>query len=193
MKKFSPVVLTFFCLTTGLMAQHDETLFGEAGLRLTGAWGGITTGTSIFASETVPNFGSFGGVEFNRTLFVGFGNERTTQSVDFEGIESGSFKLRHRQFLLGITPLSHRVLHPRISFAMGGGKVELDDGRDDKIFVVQPAAGLEVNVFQWWKLGLEGGYRFVSRANIAGLSNEDLSAFFVNLRLRFGFSWGNND
>lgn len=181
------------------MAQHsqppvltgDETLFGETGLRMTGAWGGFTFGPAFFENETVPQRGGFGGVEFNRMLFVGFGSERTTERIKFEGSNgSNSFKLRRRGLHIGLTPISHKVLHPRFSFVMGGGKVELENDKDDQIFVVQPAAGLEVNVFEWWKLGLEGGYRFVSRSDTEGLSNEDLSTFFVNMRLRFGFSWG---
>lgn len=176
-----------------MQAQGDETLFGETGLRLTGAWGGFTTGTAMFEDETVPTFGSFGGVEFNKVLFVGLGSERTTGSVDFEKTESGSFKLKRSGLLFGVTPLSHKVWHPRASFAIGPGEVKLNNDREDDIFIVQPAAGLEVNVFQWWKLGLEGGYRFVSGTNIAELENEDLSSFFIHLKFRFGYSWGYDD
>jgi hypothetical protein len=45
-------------------------------------------------------------------------------------------------------------------------------------------------VFKWFKFGIEGGYRFVSDVDRQGLSDSDVSSFFVDLKFRFGWSWG---
>ena len=169
------------------MAQ-EETLFGETGLHLTGAWGGPSYGATFFyKGNGTFTRGGFGGVEFNRTLFVGLGSE-WTKEVAKPGTAQ-SFKFRRQGLMIDFVPLSQKVVHPKVNFWTGKGEVETNGGKDD-VFVVQPGVGFEVNVFQWWKLGFEGGYRFVTRTEVEGLENEDLSAFFLNFRLRFGYSWG---
>lgn len=196
MKRFSSIVLTVIFLAAGLSAQNslpqvhrrDETLFGEAGLRLTGAWGGPTYGATFFdGGGGTFTRGGFGGVEFNRLLFIGVGSE-WTDNVD-EAETGQRFKFRRQGLLIGFIPLSQKVIHPKVNFWIGGGKVETDKVKDG-IFVVQPGTGFEVNVFQWWKLGFEGGYRFVTRTDTTWPDNSDLSAFYLNFRLRFGYSWG---
>jgi hypothetical protein len=199
MKKFSSVFFVFFVLLVGLSAQdgpswddtRDETLFGSSGLRLTGAWGGPTYGSTFFFNGNgTQTRGGFGGLEFNKVLFVGIGSEWTDEELKEGPSTDRSFKLRRQGVIFDFTPLSQKVIHPRINFWMGNGEVEVENEKD-KLFVVQPGVGFEVNVFRWWKVGLEGGYRFVSRTDVEWLDNEDLSSAFVNVRLRFGYSWGN--
>lgn len=188
MKKISSVVFASFLFMVGISAQ-DETLFGESGLRLTGAWGGPTYGsTFFFEGNGAGTRGGFGGLEFNRVLFVGVGSERTNE---VNNPESGpDFKFERQGLIIDFTPLSRKVIHPRVNFWIGSGELEVNERTDD-IFVVQPGVGFELNVFQWCKVGAEGGYRFVTRVDTIGLENEDLSTPFFNVRLRFGWSWRN--
>jgi hypothetical protein len=76
---------------------------------------------------------------------------------------------------------------------VGGGRIDFDDRNltRDRVFVLQPAVGLEVNVFRWLRLGAEGGYRLVTDVNVGGLESADVSKPFAQLQLRFGYSWGN--
>ncbi|MBK6997444.1 MAG: hypothetical protein IPH31_21995 [Lewinellaceae bacterium] len=69
--------------------------------------------------------------------------------------------------------------------------MDFNDTKDDRILVMQPSAGVEINVFRWFHLGIDGGYRFVSDATTPGLDNEYLSGWFGQATLKFGFSWGN--
>ena len=127
--------------------------------------------------------GGFGGVELNKVLFLGFGSEWTDNLTEKES--GNEFKFRRQGLIVDFTPLSHKVIHPKVNFWIGGGEAETD-GTKDKLFAVQPGLGFEVNVLEWWKLGFEGGYRFVTRSDIEWLENEDLSTLYFNLRLRFG-------
>ncbi len=189
MKKLSSVVLTVIFAVSGLMAQQEETLFGESGLKMTGVWGGFVSGVTFFNEEAVATKGGFFGFEFNNILFVGFGNEETIGSVQLRESDSGRYNFKHKGFFVDYHPNREKVIHPGFGFMLGGGEVKDSAGNKDKLFVVQPSGGVEINAFKWWKIGLEGGYRFVSGAALTNLDDGDLSAFFINLKLRFGWSW----
>ncbi len=82
-----------------------------------------------------------------------------------------------------------------MSAVIGGGRIEFDDNNSfsrDRVFVLQPAVGLEVNVFRWFRIGAEGGYRLVSDVDGGGLQSSDVSKPFAQLQLRFGYSWGSS-
>jgi len=169
------------------IAAQTETLFGESGLRLTGAWGGPTIGSTFFyEGGGTSTRGGFGGLEFNRVLFIGLGSEWTDEMRDPR--LGPDFKFERQGLIVDFTPLSRKAIHPRVNFWIGKGELEVNDETDD-IFVVQPALGFELNMFQWCKVGIEGGYRLVTRVDTPGLENEDISAPFFNVRMRFGWSW----
>ena len=189
MKKLSSVVLTVLLLATAITAQEEETLFGESGLKLTGAWGMPVFGMSFFENETAATRGTFWGLEFNDVILVGFGNERTFESVSLKEGDGGKYKFKHSGFHLHFYPKKERVIHPAFGFMLGGGELKDDFDNEDPLFVVQPTAGFEINVFKWWKVGTDVGYRFVSRTDLPNIEDKDLSSLFVNLNLRFGLSW----
>ena len=66
--------------------------------------------------------------------------------------------------------------------------ISLSDGQ---VLIIQPSAGVEINLLRWFRLGLEGGYRSVQNYNIGGgLTEEKLSGAYGQASLKFGFSWG---
>ncbi|MCC6724726.1 MAG: hypothetical protein IT258_09460 [Saprospiraceae bacterium] len=185
MKKHFWAILAFAMFSATVFAQKDETLVGKTGLRLSGMWGGSNLGMS-FGGDNHGMAGGFFGLEFNKALTVGISGIKSTESTDY----TGQFDLDYRGLLLGYTYLSHKVIHPRVSFLMGNGKLKLKGGEDDTVFVIQPSAGAEVNVFRWFRLGVEGGYRFISNTSLPEPSDSEVSSAFVQLSLRFGWSWG---
>ena len=189
MKKLSSVVLTVFLMVTAVLAQEEETLFGESGLKLTGAWGGPIFGMSFFGNEATATRGTFWGLEFNEIILVGFGNERTFESVQLKEGDVGKYDFKHNGFHLHFYPKKEKIIHPAFGFMMGGGELKDALGNKDPLFVVQPTAGFEINVFKWWKVGTDAGYRFVSRTDLPNIEDKDLSSIFFNLNMRFGFSW----
>lgn len=164
-------------------AQRHETLFnGRNGL--TGFWFSSSFNYNRMSDDLVLMPGSYAAFEFGRTLLVGWGGYRLTDAVNSQSSDT-PIDMRYRGVYLGITPWSNKVVHPKIGVLGGRGRV---NGQRD-LLVIQPAAGLEVNIFRWFRLGLEGGYRFVGGSRIDGVTNADLSAPFAQLDLRFGFSW----
>lgn len=184
------ILIPLLCLVfaTSLTAQREETLFGRNGFDFTGIWGSATYNYSFFDEDYVYNRGGNIGLEFGNSLTVGYGWSRFKEEANPQDLRG--FRMRYNGLMIGLTPNSYKAIHPRLTMLLGGGKVFLEDSRNtDKVFVFQPSAGLEINVFQWFRLGLEGGYRIVANENIAGLTAQDLSAPFAQVDLRFGFSW----
>jgi len=182
-------IITFACLTilaTSLTAQRDETIFD--GLSLTGAWGGPMVNLTKFGEDFTLMRGGFGGLEFNKTMFIGWGGLDTRERVTIDGRDE--FDLDFNGIILGATPQAFKSLHPKIMLMTGGGDLNVIGEGDDNIWVIQPSAGVEINVFRWFRFGAEAGYRFVTDTDVPGISDGDVSAFFGQLTFRFGYSWG---
>ncbi|MFQ5445434.1 MAG: hypothetical protein ACE5FF_00720 [Saprospiraceae bacterium] len=187
MKRPSSFILAFLFSGMALYGQQDETLFGRNGLHLTGAWGSTDIGFSSLSGESAFMQGGYLALEFNKSMLVGLGGSHTADAVQFD---QGHYDLDYSGLMLGYAPDAFKVIHPKFSFVMGSGKLKVRGDDDDNVFVVQPGLGGELNVFRWFKLSLEGGYRFVSDVDRPALTDGDVSSFFVDLKFRFGWSWG---
>jgi len=45
-------------------------------------------------------------------------------------------------------------------------------------------------MLQWFRLGIDGGYRFASGIDdVEGVTEKDLGGAFIQAEARFGFSW----
>lgn len=190
--KRSWMILAAVLFSLPVFSQSTETIFNRIGLAPTGIWGGSYYMYSSHDEDWVYNRGGHIDLEFGRSLEIGWAWERYKENANIEG-QPGSFSLRHNGLHLALSPNSHKVLHPRISMVVGGGRLKLSDDTKDRVFVFHPQAGLEVNVFRWLKMGIEGGYRFVGGTDIDVIESSDVSAPTVNIHVRYGFSWGGND
>ncbi len=176
-------------LTSNLSAQREETLFSSPEVRLSGIWGGVSYNYSYFDSDFTSVRGGFGGIEISRKVFLGFAGYEFRHEARLEDGEP--FTLSYSGFMAGYTPDSYRAVHPRLSLLAAGGRARIDyDNRGDRVFVLQPSAGIEINATQWFRVGLEAGYRLVTYDDIPGIGGNELSSPFAQVDLRFGLSWG---
>lgn len=187
--KSSLFLLCFFAATT-VSAQRENTVFNS--FRLSGIWGGSKHQIANFGDTRSYVQGGFFGLEFGKSLFLGFNNQRLENDVQWDQLNNQNFKMYWRGGTAGYSFASHRAIHPTVNVSFGGGKVRLDNAVD-RIFVTQPSAGLEINVFRWLHLNLEGGYRFVTDTAIEGLTDNQLSGAFGQATLKFGWSWGRSN
>ncbi|MFM9950616.1 MAG: hypothetical protein ACKV1O_21945 [Saprospiraceae bacterium] len=175
-------------------AQH-ETLFGS--MRLVGAFGGPMYETGL-NNDLGSSAGGGGGLVFRNFFLGGYG----MGGGDFEGLlENGNIRkleIGHGGLWMGFMVPSHKVVHLYGSARVGWGalNIELEDNGQqyddlDKIFVLTPEVGVELNVFRWFRVTGTVSYRHVSGANESlGYKNEDLSGAMWGLGLRFGwFGW----
>lgn len=190
--KYLPLLAAFIFGAVGLQAQSEETLFNQTNLRLTGAWGSATYNfTSFNGDDWTLMRGGYGGVELGRDLFLGWGGYETKDKVLLNGGDT-QLNFRYHGPVVGIAPNAVKMIHPRFTFITGTGRVWANDrSYGDRMFVFQPSAGFEFNIFQWFRLGFEGGYRFVGSSEKFNLNSGDLSAPFAQIEMRFGLSWGN--
>ena len=186
-------VIFFFvlmiCSTVSLIAQQERTVFGKNGWRISGAWGGPAVGVGQLDNELVVFRGGFGGVEFGKKLFLGWGGFETDNDVYIDALDNNRFKMDYSGFIVGYTPAAHKKIHPNFMLLTGSGNAQVGNSETDNVFVVQPTLGLELNVFRFFHLGIDGGYRMVTNVNIPDMTGRDLSGPYMEVKMKFGFSW----
>lgn len=166
--------------------RRERTLLGD--LDLTGIWGGPTYNYALNGNDWVLLRGGFGGLEFSDEVFLGYGGWKARDNyVGDEG--SPEFDFQHSGFIFAYSPLRDNAIHPRITTIVGPGRVNVAGEGRDRMLVAQGTIGLELNLFQWFRLGIDGGYRFAEGIDSAFISDKDASGAVFQLEARFGFSW----
>lgn len=174
-----------------LQAQRQETVFGRNSLDMTGFWYTNTNNFSFYEANSEYFSGGSIAFEFNKSLLLGWAWQRLSGTGVLPEPSAAPFDLKHDGFMMGYVPASHKVIHPYISVMGGSGRLDYK-GERERVFVIEPAVGLELNLFSWWRLGGEAGYRLVGDVDSPGVDGTDFSAPFLQLQFRFGFSnrWG---
>ena len=187
--KFFFLALTLLCLTFSATAQREQTVLGKRNMGFSGIWGGSKHQLSRFGNtNNYVNAWHFG-LEFGKALTIGWGRYDLNGSIDWNNEPGQTFDINWHVMHLGYAFEAYRAVHPIVSIDGGKGFVRYANEGKDRIWVIQPAAGVEINVFRWFHLGLEGGYRFVTNSDIS-LSDRQLSGAFGQATLTFGFAGG---
>ena len=204
--KHVPLAALAALLTLPSLAQGDETLANTFDLDFSGAWGGWNFQLTELGDENAVMQGGFGGLEFNKALFLGWGAYRLQDRVDVaaetvvDDVVGATVDFRYHGPVVRYTPRARSIVHPMFGLQGGFGRVDLDydddavaDPGTDRIAVVQPTVGGELNVTRWCRLGVEFGYRFALNTETPAVDDGFASGPFGAAALRFGFSWGDND
>ena len=180
-------ISTLFCLLFVVIVygQREQTVFNNGGIHLTGVFGGYTNGLVRFDEEFSLNNGGFFAFELNNDFLIGWSGYGAGETLD----DGRDVEINGNDLLLGYTFNSNRSVHPVIYMKGGRGDLEIDGESSENVAVFEPSAGLEINVFRFFRIGLEGGYRFVTGVDRSSVSGADLSSPVVGLRLKFGWSW----
>ncbi|PPK86636.1 hypothetical protein CLV84_3571 [Neolewinella xylanilytica] len=170
--------------------RRERTLLGD--LDLSGAWGGPTYNYSSTGQDWALVRGGFGGLEFSETVFLGYGGwsareSFTTDDAD-DNVDAPEYDFRHGGFIIAVSPGADNVIHPRFTAIVGPGRIDVEGVRD-RMLIGQLMGGVELNLFQWFRLGIEGGYRFASGVDSEKVTAADVSGAVVQIEARFGWSW----
>ncbi|MEZ4965006.1 MAG: hypothetical protein R2791_07165 [Saprospiraceae bacterium] len=184
------LALAFLLLNTIVYAQREETVLGSRGWGLSGLWGGYTHHYTDYNGTDAFNRGGFFGFEFGKSLFVGWTHYSLRDDIVLDKGDNQRFDFRFNGGKIGYAFVPYKAVHPMINVELGRGRAKLAGEGDDNIFVIQPSVGVEVNVFRWFRLGLEGGYRFARNVDYVALNDSDLSSPYAKATLKLGFSWG---
>lgn len=187
------LAIAFLLTSMTLFSQREETVLGERGWGFSGLWGGVSWDYTPYKGTEAFNQRGYFGLEFGKSLNIGWSHSRLIDDVPFGTGEYKRLDFNFNGGFIGYSFAPYKAIHPMLNLEMGQGKITVTTPpfvERDKTFTIQPSAGVEINVFRWFRLGLEGGYRFVNGVDYAGLSDEDLSGAFGRATLKFGFSWG---
>lgn len=174
--------------TLSLFGQRQETLFDSYDTFFSGIWGGTTLNYSAYENDWKFSRGGYIGLEFGRTVVLGYSRLEAQEDIVI-GEDETRFDMKMGGFLVAIKPNSRNVIHPRINIITGRGRITMEDGGRDRVFVFQPSVGVEMNIFTWFHIGLDGGYRLIADAELPGFENSDFSTPFAQVEFRFGLSW----
>ncbi len=189
MKK-SIFYILLLCIAFQLNAQRDQTLFSGTRLDQSGSWAGFSYTPTEIAGESSVQGGADVKFEYNNSFILGWQYRKTADEIKFQDASNTDLlELKYHTFYAGYAFQTHRVIHPFISVGMGPGKLKVN-GEKDKLLIMQPSAGVEVNVFRWMRVGFEGGYRLVTGNQWDRIENSDLSNYYGTITFRFGWSWG---
>ncbi|MEE9373258.1 MAG: hypothetical protein V3V00_09420 [Saprospiraceae bacterium] len=186
MNKIYKILLPIALILFFSISSHaqEETIFGHGKMRFTGLWGGVYNVYTTANDDFNYDGGGFFTVEINHNFLLGW----TGYGTDLNLPDGKVAHIGGSDFLLGYTLNSHQAIHPILYIQAGSGTLEVTNEVDDKVFILQPNIGMEMNVFQWFRVGVEVGFRFVNNVNIPTIDKDDLSSPVIGLRLKFGFS-----
>jgi hypothetical protein len=188
-----------FVLSTSLHAQRDETLV--RGSMQFGGFGGPTVGVGRIAGETAIFAGGRGGAILGRRFIVGgAGVGLASELFPVAGFRE-RLEFGYGGLLLGTVVRPSKLVHLTAGVVLGGGNVSFERERravpippiaiaapeNDRVTVVEPELGVEINITDWMRLDLSGSYRFVGGTDPLGLlDNGRLSGGTGRLAFKFG-------
>jgi len=178
------ISLIVFTVTNFIHGQKDNTLFQNR-ISMTGAWAGAGVAFTNMADQTIGQFETSLMLEYNNALVLGY---EWHSNLNDNVLDDSTFKFGYSTYLIGYNYKTNQIIHPNFTIGVGPGFLNVN-GDNDQIFVVQSSIGVEINLLKWARLGIEGGYRHVSKVQTRGFENSDLSNFLGSVVLRFGWSW----
>ncbi len=140
--------------------------------------------------------GGRGGWILDHNLVLGAGLYTMVSDVIVKNLEDLDrvVKFTYGGMELEYVFFTESVVHPTLSALVGLGGIKLrdpvegseEDPDSDSVFVFQPALHLVLNLTDFARLTVGGGYRYVSGVDLPVLSNEDATGAFGMVTLKLG-------
>lgn len=180
----------------------QETLTNKFVITHSGGYGGPVVKFSGINGEFAAFIGGYGGWFVNKQFMIGgggYGLVGENIKVDEEDkVDTGQpdrdlhYTLGYGGFMVEYTMNSDKLVHYTFNTLIGGGGVSqaLNNDREfanSKFFVFEPAANVEINVTDFFRIAAGASLRLVAGANTPGISNGDLSGLAGVLTFKFGY------
>jgi len=192
-------IITIILISTSQLFSQEETLIGNGEVSHGGFGGPVIKFTQVKGEPGVL-VGGRGGWIINHSFVIGGGGYGLVNKIeannDFLGLRP------YLNFGYGGVELeyiiqSDKLLHFTVCTLIGGGAVSYrehlwDDSWDewnspnDAFFVLEPSAGVELNIISFFRVNAGVSYRFISGADFDDLKNKDLAGVSAFLTLKFG-------
>lgn len=205
MKKL--IFATMFLISTQVFAQQTTKTKSLVSHKTESTgYGALSTVYSKFNGEHAAFAGAYGGWMINHKLMIGLGGYGLATNHRGVGLnaqthQKNDWQMGYGGLMVEYTFLGNDVVHFTANTLLGGGIIKNGHGRgtipengSDELrdidasgfYLVQPSINAEVNVTNWFRVGLGAGYRYVTGVDQQGISNSKMSAPTANLTLKFG-------
>lgn len=191
------VIILLFLFISPLLFAQEETLLGKGKISHGGFGGPVVKFTSINKHFGVL-VGGQGGWIINHTFVIGGGGYGLVNNVKTTNMFLGDSQLLN--FGYGGVELhyinsSDKLVHYTVSLLIGGGGIgyrypnnwDWDwDTHTKSFFVMEPTFRVMLNVTSFFRIGLGGGYRLVSGADLDDLKDSEISGPSAEIVFKFG-------
>ena len=178
---------TALLLAFALMGQH-ETLFRN--VESIGGFGGPFIEIGAINGQVGASVGGGGAVTLDEFFIGGYGQGTSYPDLTIDN-QSWNIRYGHGGLWFGYVGPNYKLLHFYSSFKLGWGRArlqrEIAGDINDRVFVLTPEIGAEVNLTEFFKLSFTGGYRWVNGiSQLPNLNNGDFSSPVGIITFRFG-------
>ena len=169
-------------------------------------YGALSTVYSKFNGDHALFAGAYGGWMINHKLMIGLGGYGLVTNHKGFGLnahthQQNNWQMGYGGLMVEYTFFGNEIVHFTAGTLVGGGIIKNGHGRGtipengaDELgdidasgfYVIQPSLSAEVNVTDWFRIGLGAGYRYVTGVDQQGISDSKMSAPTANLTLKFG-------
>lgn len=191
MKKFYLLIFSATCLTP-IFGQDEEmkTLFGDHPFKIGGFAGPFMSFT--MANDEFAHMMGGGGCVLLNDFFIGGYGIGITNNIPYASNADTKINFGHGGFWMGYNFMSNRLIHPVFDLKTGWGSIkekteydgDLDEG--DRIFVLTPTIGVELNVTRFFRIGVGANYQAVFLVDDPNFSENDFSTPGAFLSFKFG-------
>lgn len=186
------IITLLFCALTFSIQAQQETLFED--LDVIGGFGSPIVEIGSINGEVGADVGGGGAVVLDRLFIGGYGMGTDYPEYEIsDGENAGQYNIRfkHGGLWFGYVTDQEKLVHMYSSLKIGWGKSQLRVDKDalfsDRNFVMTPELGVEINLTDFFKLALSGGYRWVNGiTKLPGLDNSSFSSPVGIITFRFG-------
>lgn len=183
----------------GQKEENDDfqTLFDFEDVYVSG-FGGPVINICPVKDHYAPFMGGGGGAILNRKFFFGGFGAGMTQSINLDDHQYDKLDFSYGGLWLGYIFMGEKAIHPTFHVQMGWGGISLqersgdifDEDKNDPVYVINPTLELEMNLTQFFRLGVGVNYRYttgVDTEDIHGLTNKDFSSPGGFVSFKFGW------
>lgn len=178
----------------GVSWAQEQTLVGKN--IENGGYGGLVWKLTSIKGNSAILAGARGGWILNHTFAIGGGGYSTISDIKAEVFtednEPWYIILDYGGLELEYIHNSDKLVHMTFHTLIGGGQVRLvQDHSDyeiasDNLFVIEPSLDVDLNITNWFRLGVGISYRLVTGLDSDIVNNSDVSGVNGLLILKFG-------
>jgi hypothetical protein len=173
---------------------QEETLVGKNADN--GGYGGLVWKLTSIKGNSASIAGARGGWIINHTFAIGGGGYSTISDIKAEVLNEDNeplyIILDYGGLELEYIHNSNRLIHWTFHTLLGGGGVRLIEHDSDheiesnNLFVIEPSLDIDLNIINWFRLGMGVSYRLVAGLDSDIVDNSDVSGVNGLLVLKFG-------